>query len=503
MRTDNGGVACGGVRGIAPQMALGTWLAWFWLAFGNGWCNPLEGKGYLVAAAPAALLAGAAVFLVAAWKGGAFDRLARKRSLALASGVVWAACSLPLALSSTIALPDGLAGTLSLVASPFAAWLLLLCGRAYAGETITRAFSLFLVAWLLTFLAYFLATSLSGLGGALVFSLMPCATALLLVVPTSAPGAPSEPARRLDETSALEPEEARVRFVEMAIGLAAFFFTIGFVRSTGLGQSTGPANFHLGAEPAVALMAAYAVVGIAFSLRGSLSLKFIRACYAFAGLGLSFATMTMALTGVGGEGVRTVTDIAYLALLPVIWCAMVAGVRIHGRTAGFSFGVVLGTISASSALGWAAQNLIAFVYANQSASTTILLGLGFLCFAYFMFGFPVTAYSSYLMRKEDLPADIETFDRPNVKAGLSFREASALVAGETKLSKREQEVFFLLVKGWSNERIAEDLVVSYHTVRAHVRNIYAKLEVHNRQEILEKIEAARTASQEGEPSLPS
>ena len=57
-------------------------------------------------------------------------------------------------------------------------------------------------------------------------------------------------------------------------------------------------------------------------------------------------------------------------------------------------------------------------------------------------------------------------------------------------------MLLLLAKGLSNERIAEELVISYHTVRAHVRNIYGKLEVHNRQELLERIEDVRREGHE-------
>lgn len=48
------------------------------------------------------------------------------------------------------------------------------------------------------------------------------------------------------------------------------------------------------------------------------------------------------------------------------------------------------------------------------------------------------------------------------------------------LTKREKETLLYIVKGFSNEEIAETLVVSIHTVKAHIESIYRKFGVHNK-----------------------
>lgn len=48
------------------------------------------------------------------------------------------------------------------------------------------------------------------------------------------------------------------------------------------------------------------------------------------------------------------------------------------------------------------------------------------------------------------------------------------------LSEREREVLCLLAAGLSNQQIADRLVISIRTVKKHIQNIYAKLEVENR-----------------------
>jgi DNA-binding CsgD family transcriptional regulator len=62
-----------------------------------------------------------------------------------------------------------------------------------------------------------------------------------------------------------------------------------------------------------------------------------------------------------------------------------------------------------------------------------------------------------------------------------FKEAEAL------LTKREFEVFTLLISGKTDTLISEALFISLHTIKTHNRNIYKKLKVSNRVELIQKI----------------
>ena len=42
----------------------------------------------------------------------------------------------------------------------------------------------------------------------------------------------------------------------------------------------------------------------------------------------------------------------------------------------------------------------------------------------------------------------------------------------------------LVLKGYSNQKIAETLFISLHTVKSHLRNIYPKFEVNSRYELI-------------------
>jgi DNA-binding NarL/FixJ family response regulator len=54
------------------------------------------------------------------------------------------------------------------------------------------------------------------------------------------------------------------------------------------------------------------------------------------------------------------------------------------------------------------------------------------------------------------------------------------------LSEREMQILSLLVDGLSKKQIAEKIYLSHHTVDSHIRNIYAKLEVHSRSSAISK-----------------
>lgn len=58
------------------------------------------------------------------------------------------------------------------------------------------------------------------------------------------------------------------------------------------------------------------------------------------------------------------------------------------------------------------------------------------------------------------------------------------------LSSRQREVLTMLAKGRNAEYITEKLVISSHTAKAHIYNIYQKTGVHSRQELMDLVEGA-------------
>jgi DNA-binding NarL/FixJ family response regulator len=80
---------------------------------------------------------------------------------------------------------------------------------------------------------------------------------------------------------------------------------------------------------------------------------------------------------------------------------------------------------------------------------------------------------------------------PELLARLLPRMRAGGGTSSTRLTQREIEVLELMARGLSNAAIAEELVVSVHTVRNHVANLSLKLDAHS------KLEAVSRALREG------
>ena len=75
-----------------------------------------------------------------------------------------------------------------------------------------------------------------------------------------------------------------------------------------------------------------------------------------------------------------------------------------------------------------------------------------------------------------------------IASGSAAKDLSDLVgtssqATDDGLSDREIEVVNLVARGDTNKEIADTLVIAENTVKVHLRNIYGKLNLRNRQEL--------------------
>jgi DNA-binding NarL/FixJ family response regulator len=68
----------------------------------------------------------------------------------------------------------------------------------------------------------------------------------------------------------------------------------------------------------------------------------------------------------------------------------------------------------------------------------------------------------------------------------TFKPASGQNKEIEKLTNREREMLDLLAKGYRYKEIADQLSISFETVRTHIHNIYEKLHVQSRTEALNK-----------------
>lgn len=70
---------------------------------------------------------------------------------------------------------------------------------------------------------------------------------------------------------------------------------------------------------------------------------------------------------------------------------------------------------------------------------------------------------------------------------LKRKMKERLPQANINLTNQEERVAELIIQDKTNKEIAAELFVSLSTVKTHIRNIYAKLEVSNRQEFIDKL----------------
>ena len=76
-----------------------------------------------------------------------------------------------------------------------------------------------------------------------------------------------------------------------------------------------------------------------------------------------------------------------------------------------------------------------------------------------------------------------------LSTATAYRSRPKCCANTTAYRRARQKVMELIARGNSVARIAEELVVSENTIRTHAKRIYAKLDIHKKQELLDLIES--------------
>ena len=146
-------------------------------------------------------------------------------------------------------------------------------------------------------------------------------------------------------------------------------------------------------------------------------------------------------------------------------------------------------ISAASSLGSVVGAQLGILANNALASDP---GMFALLLAVIVFAF--VAYNVLSPEDFDFDEAARSIEEvPELQATVPadlLSVASARVAEERRLTPREAEALELLAHGRNAQTIQERMVVSRSTAKTHIRNVYAKLEVHSQQELIDLVERA-------------
>lgn len=96
----------------------------------------------------------------------------------------------------------------------------------------------------------------------------------------------------------------------------------------------------------------------------------------------------------------------------------------------------------------------------------------------------VPAMDSAAVARDNMAAVAPELDAAQAQQ-LLFERCCKEVAHDFELSNREIDVLALLARGYSAARIQKELYIAAGTVNYHTRNIYGKLGVHSKQEVID------------------
>ncbi len=254
-----------------------------------------------------------------------------------------------------------------------------------------------------------------------------------------------------------------------------------------------PTDNDFGAGSALVSMAshtievAFSIVVLAWVIGMGRSLDFPQ-LWRFVFLFLSTALALSAL-GVAEEAVSLCMHVVASLIVMLLWLAL-ADIAHHSDvrpTALFGFGwgayaltTYLGRVARATVLSDAGERIL-FGQASITAVTCVasLWALGIVMV------FCLETRDPDVQRIfADLRGGVTT---PEEFASIDSR--CEQIAASCGLTQRELDVFRLLARGRSKNFIAEELSISENTVRGHARNVYAKLGVHTRDELQNKLES--------------
>lgn len=139
-------------------------------------------------------------------------------------------------------------------------------------------------------------------------------------------------------------------------------------------------------------------------------------------------------------------------------------------------------------VGWLLSEAVSFDGTALSAFNSLLLLV-----------LIVSCGSLFAVKDEDAEEDEQVEERPSENGGSPAPEAptpgrwkrqSDFIAAKYGLSQREKEVFSLLARGRNVEYISTVFVISPHTSKTHIHNVYKKLGIHSQQDLISMVEKA-------------
>lgn len=361
------------------------------------------------------------------------------------------------------------------------AWVLVSWGEVYSSLDDERSSAYMMAAFVIGFALYFLCMALTSALAALACALMLPASGLM--------------ARRAQERSAellpVGKRDSAVRFAARTwkVFVALFVFGVTFwvcLQLNGTGAAGG-ASVVIGSM-CLLLVVAAAVVGLRQRLHLRLVYQIVLPLMLF-----SFLATCIPDDGVAGwlAGILAMSSYTCLDCFVYMTMAQVSHATGYSPTRGFAVGRLVEGLVAPVAL------LVYELIGTPSAGMSSTGDASFLMFALAVSVALVLVAGLALSGPQEYTRTDEQGDgTPGKDGGASATQLSAALFArqcETAFERygcteRERQVVLLITRGRSIPQVSQRLQVSSSTVKTHLRHVYEKMGVSDRQEMLDLIE---------------
>jgi DNA-binding CsgD family transcriptional regulator len=266
-----------------------------------------------------------------------------------------------------------------------------------------------------------------------------------------------------------------------------------------------PVTTSLDMKTALNLRMAFALIILFFLARFNRPANFGK-LFLFAMVAVAIVLMLIPFLPLYNVVLSSIIGFANSILELIVWCLLATIVYEKRVSPLIVFGFGRGVLLVSQAFGWFLGTSLLPSLVGSSwegfcylALACLILLATTLLFSEKEFGRMFAAMSGYE------PADAataypalvgESDEQSGQQADMPRRpwlKACGQLGKQAGLTAREQEVFEMIAFGRSPEIISQRLFISLNTVRTHIHNIYAKLDVHSKQELMERIESERQA----------
>ena len=518
-----------------PCMALGLWLAWlFIMCSGTAWLSDTEVNGanmttlYLASTGAC----GVALLLAAFLPERARRVLGRPACVMAGAGVSAAGCLLVILVGpyylyslldygviSVLFRMGGVLGGLGSAAT------LAACARLYGALPPRRAVLYAALSHAVAALTYFLVIGAPewapvaggpSLAGIVAFVGLPLAAGALACLPAAggmrAGGAGPRAEKRAPKEGAREGAGGgvvpSVPFTKLAVVSFAFAFVMMSVRAVAVEAS--PVSSTFDATRVVMLLRMFVATGFACAALGARG--------EFLNFGKIYSVIMAAAVAL--VALLPIVGVMHALLNPVVlfvgylfdyllWCILAFVTYQRHAPVARVYGSVYGCYLLGCAAGWGV-GAYAFPVAIGAGNGLVLylaLALAVLVCAFVLFS--EKEFDNLFRPAEKGGASLDDLLHADILHGAGqgragggrglFRRAIEAVSAAHALSPRETDVLRCLAMGYDSTATAKELNVSWNTARTHTRNVYAKLGVHSRQEVIDLVDEAVQAERRAEP----